>query len=214
MKLIKDLGMQYPRETSKERKRYGIYQCPNCMIGFKTQTANVKAGSVNQCRSCGSSTHKLSGHRLYSLWSSAKNRCMNPNDARFYDYGGRGISMSEEFMDFDVWFKYVMSLPDANEEGLEIDRIDNNKGYERNNIKWSNRCEQAQNTRLLPKSNTSGYRGLTKVVTKNGKERWRVALMNNCKMHRIAICDTALEGARAYDKYVIANNFKHPINGV
>jgi hypothetical protein len=80
-----------------------------------------------------------------------KTRCYNKKRADYKYYGGRGITVSEEFRsDFLVWFNYVTSLPNyENREklNLTIDRVDNNKNYERGNLRWATKKQQVKNSR-------------------------------------------------------------------
>jgi len=73
MKLIKDLGMQYPTEKSKHKSRYGIYECPICGINFKTNTTCVKSKKCTQCITCArkqkhiNKKHGESTTKLYAI---------------------------------------------------------------------------------------------------------------------------------------------------
>lgn len=83
---------------------------------------------------------------MYSSWASMKNRCYNPNNASYKDYGGRGISVCYEWQEsFENFFMWAMTH--GYKEGLEIDRIDVNGHYEPENCKWSNDSEQSFNQR-------------------------------------------------------------------
>jgi len=72
-----------------------------------------------------------------------RQRCENPNDIAFKNYGGRGIKVSERWQSFDSFFADMGDAP----EGCSIDRIDNNGDYSKENCKWSTWFEQHGNKR-------------------------------------------------------------------
>lgn len=81
--------------------------------------------------------HGLSKTRLYSIYSGMKQRCYNPNNQHFQQYGGRGISICDEWLgenglqNFFEW-----SLNHGYNENLTIDRIESDKGYSPENCQW------------------------------------------------------------------------------
>jgi hypothetical protein len=89
--------------------------------------------------------HALPGQhtKTYKRWTSMKHRCFNPNDANYKHYGGRGITVCERWLDFRNFLADMGEAP----EGMWIDRIDNDKGYEPGNCKWVTPKEQLRNRR-------------------------------------------------------------------
>lgn len=81
--------------------------------------------------------------RTYSSWHHMKQRCTNPNNHRYSDYGGRGIGVC------DRWARFENFLTDMGErpEGLTLDRVDNEGHYEPGNCRWATRSEQDHNKR-------------------------------------------------------------------
>jgi hypothetical protein len=81
---------------------------------------------------------------MYNSWHAMKNRCYNPVNINYENYGGRGISVCYEWQrTFDSFFRW--SMTHDYKEGLEIDRIDVNGHYEPENCKWSDQVEQRYN---------------------------------------------------------------------
>lgn len=70
--------------------------------------------------------HKMSNSRIYTTWTDMKTRCLNANYKRYYDYGGRGITVCEEWKnDFMSFYNWAMA--NGYKDNLTLDRIDNNR---------------------------------------------------------------------------------------
>lgn len=90
--------------------------------------------------------HNKCNTRLYSIWTSMKTRCYNSNHEAYARYGGRGIAVCDEWRN-DFMSFYNWALSHGYNDTLTIDRIDNNKGYEPNNCRWTTRKQQSRNLR-------------------------------------------------------------------
>lgn len=90
--------------------------------------------------------HGLRKHSLYGVWDGMINRCYRDTCEHYKSYGGRGISICDEWRNDFVAF-YNWSTNNGYEKGLTIDRIDNEGNYEPSNCKWSTRKQQQANRR-------------------------------------------------------------------
>lgn len=112
--------------------------------------------------------------RLYTLWRGIKKRCNNENDPNFHNYGGRGITVCDEWRnDFQAFYDWAMEsgykeeiLPNGNNKWT-IDRIDVNGNYEPSNCRWVDMKVQSNNTRT---NHLLEFKGETKNITEWSKE--------------------------------------------
>lgn len=82
--------------------------------------------------------------KINYIWLEMKQRCTNPKHKRYKDYGGRGITFQENWKDFEAFYNDMVS---TYQEGLTLDRIDNNKGYSKDNCRWASMLKQQNNKR-------------------------------------------------------------------
>ena len=127
-----------------------LCDCGNIVI---VKGVNLKN---NRTKSCGclkkelivnrSTKHNQRHTKLYEVWKTMKQRCYNPNNKSFKNYGGRCISICEEWKNNFTAF-YNWSMQNGYEENLSIDRINNNGNYEPSICRWTTRIVQQNNTR-------------------------------------------------------------------
>jgi len=212
--LIEDLGYLYPKETSKQKKRFGLYKC-SCGKEFKTQISCINSGNTTSC-GCyqilstknRATTHGLTNHRLYNTWCHMISRVENQKNKDYKDYGGRGIAICEKWRkDFMAFYDWAIS--NGYSKDLTIDRINVNGNYEPLNCRFTTPLIQARNTQILRDDNTSGYRGV--YFNKNAK-KWKAQISVNKKRISLGTYLTAMEAAKIYDNYVIKNKLEHTRN--
>lgn len=135
--------------------------CDCGSISYKA-LSNLKAGHTNCCaHKCFFTYNKTHGHskdengksrKEYIAWLGMKRRCEDNPESRYYkDYYGRGIRMCPEFNDVAFFIEYIGKAPTPQHS---LDRIDNNKGYEIGNVRWSTSMEQTNNRRKIITNHT------------------------------------------------------------
>lgn len=113
--------------------------------------------------------HNSRGKRspTYHTWTGMKARCLNFRHSRFKDYGGRGITVSND------WLTFVGFLADMGEkpEGCSLERINNSGPYCKDNCKWATSKEQNQNKRMYS-NNKTGIIGVHAVLRSGRFNYW------------------------------------------
>jgi len=204
--LLKDLGRRYPTENSKQKRRYGLYQCPYCTNEFEEIIANIKNRSVKSCgclRKTQLSKHNLRYHPLYNIWNGIKTRCLNTKVSDYRHYGARGIKVCDRWLDIN---NFIEDMYPSYQEGLTLDRIDVDGNYEPDNCRWVTHNVQCRNTRDIRSTNTSGFRG---VGYDKRRDKWRARITINTIEIHLGYYSTPLEAAKAYERYVRINNLEH-----
>lgn len=91
---------------------------------------------------------KISNHPIYKIYCTMKQRCYNPNYPEYPLYGERGIKISNEWLGKYGAIKFIIwSLENGWEDGLTIDRMNNDLGYSPDNCRWTDDAEQSHNRR-------------------------------------------------------------------
>lgn len=89
-------------------------------------------------------THGLAGTLEYNIWQGMIKRCINTKSKFYFNYGGRGITICEKWMTFEGFWE---DMKGGYIKGLQLDRIDNNGNYKKDNCRWTTRKIQMRNTR-------------------------------------------------------------------
>ena len=126
-------------EASAQSLRSGDCLSCGCYQADRSRELNTKHG------------HAKKGKRSveHQTWSMAKQRCTNPNNNGYPEYGGRGITFFEGWKnDFDAFLRHIGPKPTPQHS---LDRIDNERGYEPGNVRWATKTEQINNRRVASK---------------------------------------------------------------
>ena len=153
-----------------------------CVCGkiFQLETSKITAilrGDKKTQRSCGCmrynlikekvKTHGMSKHPLYGVYRSMVDRCRLPTHQAWQNYGGRGITVCERWSQGFEFFWEDMGI--TYQPGLDLDRIDNNAGYNKDNCRWVDRTTNCRNKRNSVYIETpKGERPLPQVVKEYG----------------------------------------------
>lgn len=112
-------------------------------VGEMTMSKKLRIG---QSYGCVTKKHGMFGTRIYKIWDGMKYRCTNPNSDAYHNYGGRGITVCDEWIhDFMAFYNWSMSH--GYSDDLTLDRINVNGNYCPENCRWADDITQHNNTR-------------------------------------------------------------------
>lgn len=132
----------------RDARRRVWWEC-ECSCGAikKAREDHLRSGNT---RSCGClhrdaiKTHGLSKSPLNKIWYAMRSRCLDPLNEMFPAYGGRGITVCDEWAEFE---RFHGDMSGSYLPGLQLDRVDNSRGYCKENCRWATPSDNCKNTR-------------------------------------------------------------------
>ncbi len=150
LKFIKEVDPYIKPTGRKERK--GLFLC-ECGTEFEAVITKIKGGYTQSCGCYNKkriietqTSHGLTNHPLFGVWTDMKTRCYNRNCKDYKNYGGRGIKICKEWLD-DFKSFYNWAIKSGHKKGFEIDRRINNGDYEPLNCRFVTSAVNNQNRR-------------------------------------------------------------------
>ena len=145
-------GARFGRWTvvKEEGRKHGqICWLCKCDCGNEKSIASavLRKGKSKSCgcyREQVKTTHGMYQTPIHRVWSNMIQRCTNPKNKAYHNYGGRGIKVSDRWRSFEAFYQDMGDVPF---EGAQIDRQNNDLGYSKDNCRWVTRSENLMNTR-------------------------------------------------------------------
>ncbi|PRY33885.1 hypothetical protein CLV58_11934 [Spirosoma oryzae] len=189
---ILSVELRYPK-SGKSKSPKVFYHC-QCICGkqLETETYRLRNGLLLSCGCNGKNPPRTDRQKLYDVWKEMKRRCYNPGNKDYGRYGGKGITVAEEWHTFDTFYQDM--LPGYG-ENLQIDRRDSKGPYSRENCRWVTRSQNQWNT-TPRKAGNSKYLGVNLAHTGKG---WRAAISHEGKRYILPTQPTEKLAAIAYD---------------
>lgn len=190
------------------RSKGGRIKCKcvcSCGSSSEVSASDLRGGKTKSCgclRKDNMTKHGMCKTRFYSIWSNIINRCKHESSPNYKYYGGRGITVCNEWLTFenfkdDLFESYNAHVLKHGEKNTTIDRIDVDGNYELGNVTWATMQEQSVNKRIRT-GNTSGHVGIGYVKR---IKKWRARVTENSKEIHIGVFDTLEEAVKARENY-------------
>lgn len=152
-----------------------LVKCSSCGKELKKDISAIRRNKTGLCRSCNNrkhwTKHGYSNHPLYTVLKDMHSRCENPKNHKYYMYGGRGITVCDEWADTSEGIDNFVKWSESHgyKEGLVIDRFDNYKGYSPDNCRWVTYSMNNFNVRRTKGYRETGYGTFRVYIGFNGK---------------------------------------------
>lgn len=197
----------------KRRRRY--FCLCDCGKTSVVTDNNLKTGNSKSCgckKHYSAMTHNHCGTAIIRVWDDMKARCYRVSHKSYHNYGGRGISVCEGWKNNSKGF-IEWAYKNGWERGLQLDRVDNDKGYYPDNCRFVSRYKNIHNRREFRDRNKTGYVGVSQPAT--GCTRFVAQIsdkyLTGGKIKHIGVYPTAWEACQARNKFIKENNLPHKL---
>jgi hypothetical protein len=185
------------REVGQNKHKAVLWECVcDCGNTIIAIGGNLRIGCTNSCgciknETTGNlnKTHGMAGTPTHGTWKHIIQRCTNLNSKDYKDYGGRGITVCERWLSFENFLEDMGLKP----KRFSIDRIDNDRGYFKENCRWASQTIQSRNRRML-KSNKTGVTG---VCWHKQSQKYRASINVDSTQRVLGAFETIGEAAKA-----------------
>ena len=147
-------------------------------------------------------THGKTGSKEYSIWVNMKQRCLNPNNTSWRNYGGRGITICKRWLKFENFYADMGERP----KGLTLDRIDNDKGYSPQNCRWTTMKVQALNRSSFNENKSTGHRNVYYLNRTDQIKNYQVIMWRNGRAKSVGYYLTLEEALKGRNLWLSKNN--------
>ena len=197
---------------NKHQKKIFKFRCHSCgnekiLIGTEVKNGYTKScGCISRIAARDRlSKHGMAGTKVYRAWKGMRQRCTNPNYEHYDRYGGRGISYSPDWERFENFYRDMGEPPGDN---YQLDRIDNNGNYCKENCHWATPKENCNNRAIY--SNKTGFTGVSENSSKKG--RYSAYFCVNRKHVQVGTFESPEEAYKARVQAIKEYNKKHGAN--
>lgn len=166
-------------EVRRPKQHCKHYECRcDCGNTGVIQSTTLRLGRSKQCRDCSFRRHSMAKTRIYKIWAGILTRCNNPKVNIYKYYGGRGITVCDRWKDFANFYADMGDRIG----NMQVDRIDNDKGYSPENCRWVTPEENMNNRRVkiddMPGKRFGKWTVLERVIHK--PDHWYYSCRCDC----------------------------------
>lgn len=150
--------------------------------------------------------HGYRSHPLYTKWDHMIGRCYRKSHQSFKNYGGRGITVCDEWRNSPISF-IEWAISSGWEYGLELDRKNNSKTYSPSTCRFLTPTENRRTSRLIRNNNTVGFCGVFK-----NKKKFSARVCRDRELFNLGTYEKAKVAAIVRDSFIVSEELSHPLN--